>query len=290
LAAAHDDNVGDTLTFSLVAPILPGMIIDSATGALSGWTPVCADTPSVNVTVKVTDNCNASDQETFDITVSSVNSAPVITSTPGTSAVVGTEYTYQIVAADTDCWDSITYSLESGPAAMSITGDTISWTPTCDDSGENSVTVRATDNGSPALYDDQTFDITVPECCTSAELLSLSIRIKNGPTYNIDLVDAATLEGVRIDVMTCEPQLWFTVDTECNIPDNGIKYTFFRGGSCTSGDEVLNKTIYSGVEEPVGNPGLHICNNGTSALVNNILTIVVTNGLNIETYTVNIYR
>ena len=162
-AVAHDANVGDTLTFSLVGTVPTGMIINGSTGAISGWTPVCADIPSVNVIVKVTDNCKASDQDTFTITVSSTNYAPVITSTPGTSAVVGDLYTYQIIATDTDCWSDITYTLEDGPASMTITDDTISWTPTCADIdlNDHSVTVRATDNGSPVLYKDQTFDITV---------------------------------------------------------------------------------------------------------------------------------
>lgn len=175
---------------------------------------------------------------------------------------------------------------------MSITGDTISWTPTCDDSGDNSVTVRATDNGSPALYDEQTFTITVPECCTSAELLSLEIRTKHWSPIitQQNLEDAATLAGYDLYLNTNDGQLWFTVYAECDIPDIDIEYSLYRGGSCTSGDLVLNKTIYSGVEEPVGNPGLLICNNGDSALVNNILSIVVTNGSNIETYTINIYR
>jgi len=156
-----------------------GMIISESTGALSGWTPVCADicecpqvaevqksrinecTPTY-VEVKVTDNCGASDEKSFCITVSSTNMAPVITSTPGTSAVVGTEYTYQIVATDTDCWNIITYSLVSGPDGMTFDGtDTIKWTPTCAQIGDHAVTVRATDNGSPALFAEQNFTITV---------------------------------------------------------------------------------------------------------------------------------
>jgi len=295
-AVAHDANVGDTLTFSLVAPIPTGMIIDGSTGAISGWTPSCDDIGDVDVIVKVTDDgCGAlTDQDTFTIVVSSDNIAPVVDSLTPLTAVVGTEYSGTAVAHDANVGDTLTFSLVAPiPTGMIIDGSTgaiSGWTPSCDDAPSVDVTVKVTDDGCEALTDQDTFTITVPECCTSAELLSFSIRIKNGPTYNIDLVDAATSGGVDIIVETGEPQLWFTVDTECNIPDNGIKYTFFRGGSCTSGDLVLNKTIYSGVEEPVGNPGLQICNNGTSADVNNILTIVVTNGSNIETYTVNIYR
>jgi hypothetical protein len=205
LAAAHDANVGDTLTFSLVAPILPGMDIDGSTGAISGWTPVCADIPSVNVIVKITDNCEASDQQTFAITVSSTNAAPVITSTPGTTAEVGVLYTYQIVATDTDCWPDITYSLVSGPSGMTFDGtDTINWTPTCEGAGDNEVTVRATDNYPEST--DQTFTITVPECepCTLLELTIFTNKIPDGYVINVseftfNIVNDAYEYDYRID-------------------------------------------------------------------------------------------
>jgi hypothetical protein len=131
------------------------------TGDTISWTPDCADSGNNSVTVRATDDGSPVlyDEQTFTITVSSVNSAPVITSSPGLTAVVGTPYTYTITATDTDCWPNITYSLEDGPAGMSITGDTISWTPV--HAGNNSVTVRATDNGSPALYVEKTFKIKV---------------------------------------------------------------------------------------------------------------------------------
>lgn len=91
-----------------------------------------------------------------------VNNAPVITSTPVTSATKNQAYTYDVNATDSD-GDTLIYSLTTTPSGMSINSSTglITWTPTA--TGDYYVTVRVSDG---ALFDTQSFTITVADSGT----------------------------------------------------------------------------------------------------------------------------
>ncbi|MGB8012183.1 MAG: hypothetical protein WCF68_11250 [Terriglobales bacterium] len=56
-------------------------------------------------------------------------STPVFTSTPVTGATQDVAYTYQLAAVD-PAGGSVTFALTSGPTGATISGNTISWTPT----------------------------------------------------------------------------------------------------------------------------------------------------------------
>ena len=49
----------------------------------------------------------------------------------------------------------------SGPLRVDFTGNVFSWTPSTDDIGSHSVTIRAYDNGVPSRFIDTQFMITV---------------------------------------------------------------------------------------------------------------------------------
>lgn len=89
------------------------------------------------------------------------NNKPIIGSTPETTAKVGIEYTYEIVANDPD-GDTLTYTLIVKPDAMIINQLTgvVSWTPTEDQVGENQVIIEVSD-GKRSVS--QNFTITVLE-------------------------------------------------------------------------------------------------------------------------------
>ncbi|MCJ7790595.1 MAG: putative Ig domain-containing protein, partial [Candidatus Atribacteria bacterium] len=202
---ATDTDCWPNITYSLE----DGPAGMSITGDTISWTPVCADIKGNphSVTVRATDDGSPAlyAEKTFDITVSSTNKAPVITPISDGTAVVVTPYTYQIVATDTDCWPNITYSLEDGPAGMSITGDTISWTPDCADIGANSVTVRATDNGSPALYAEDTFVITVSSTNKAPVITSspgTSAVVGTPYTYKIEATDTDCWDTITYSLVS----------------------------------------------------------------------------------------
>jgi hypothetical protein len=55
--------------------------------------------------------------------------APMFTSVPVTSAAEGVLYSYQLTATSPDM-SSVTFALTSGPTGASLSGSTVSWTPT----------------------------------------------------------------------------------------------------------------------------------------------------------------
>ena len=153
----------DSLTYSLI--VKPsGMTINSTTGIIS-WKPICGQAGDNPVIVEVSDGA-LSDTQSFTIKVSSppappvppVNHAPIITSIPGDTAIVGIEYTYDVEATDPD-GDILTYSLTVKPDDMGIDSGTglISWIPTSLQIGTNDITAKVSDG---EKSDTQSFTIT----------------------------------------------------------------------------------------------------------------------------------
>jgi hypothetical protein len=164
VAAAYTYNVnatdpdGDTLAYSLTTNP-PGMTINSTTGLIN-WTPTAAG--DYEVTVRVSDG-SLFDAQSFTIHVSEeavpTNQAPIITSTPDTTATVNQTYAYNVNATDPD-GDTLAYSLTTNPPGMTINSTTglINWTPTA--AGDYDVTVSVSDG---SLFDTQSFIIRVRE-------------------------------------------------------------------------------------------------------------------------------
>ena len=167
------DPDGDTLTYSLdVKP--SGMTINPTTGLIS-WTPTAEG--DYDVVVKVSDGALEITQS-FTIVVSeaegpgytpnpeytptpSINHAPTITSIPITTVTVDDLYVYDVDATDPD-GDTLTYSLTTSPAGMTINSTTgvIGWTPNVNQIGEQDVEGRVSDGTS---FDTQTFKIIVED-------------------------------------------------------------------------------------------------------------------------------
>ena len=123
-----------------------------------------------------------------------INHAPIITSTPITSATVNQVYTYNVVAIDPD-GDTLIYSLTVSHTGMTInswTGE-INWTPIS--AGDYDVTVEVFDNGSPVKSVSQSFTIHVeeapsvnqPPIITSTPITSATVN--QTYTYNVDATD-----------------------------------------------------------------------------------------------------
>ncbi|WAK00232.1 putative Ig domain-containing protein [Methylobacter sp. YRD-M1] len=158
LPVQASDAEGDALTFSLTAAPA-GMSINSASGVIA-WTPANGQEGSHSVTVQVSDG-QQSTTTSFNVTVEPApvaNTAPVITSTPVTTAALGLTYSYRVTATDAP-GDTLTFSLVSGPAGMSINPSTgqITWLVLQRD--PQSISVRVTDQG--GLSATQNFTITV---------------------------------------------------------------------------------------------------------------------------------
>ena len=156
---AEDVDVGDHLIYSL--SVFPaGMFIDSVTGVIS-WSPHNDDVGDTTVTVVVTDDSSATDDQTYVLHVMDSPDAPVIVSEADTVAIEDQLYSYDVEAEDVDIGDQLTYSLTVRPTGMTIDSLTgvISWRPDNDDVGDTTVTVMVKDLTS--LTDSQTFNLHV---------------------------------------------------------------------------------------------------------------------------------
>jgi len=159
------DSDGDSLTYSATG--LSGWLnFDTTTAVLSG-TPASGDVGDISITLTVSDGTDSVEQ-TFTITVEAVNNAPSITSTAGTTAVVGTAYSYTLTATDAD-GDPLTMSADTLPAWMDFDAGTgvLSGTPTNAEIGVHSVTLSVTDGEDS---DSETFDLTVSDVTATSAL------------------------------------------------------------------------------------------------------------------------
>ncbi|MFN0054206.1 MAG: putative Ig domain-containing protein [Planctomycetales bacterium] len=138
------DPDGDPLAFSLdAAP--SGMSIDAVRGTIR-WTPGADQTGAQQVMLRASDSAGGYATQTYSIAVRAVNVPPNIVSAPLTTAVVGQPYVYAVHATDAE-GDQLTFSLAVKPAGMTIDADSglVSWTPTAQQLGNQSVTVSVAD-------------------------------------------------------------------------------------------------------------------------------------------------
>ncbi len=112
-------------------------------------------------TYTISDEKGLTDTAKVNVTVNMVNDAPRFTSAPVTTATAGALYTYDVDAADPDVGETLTYSLTTKPADMTIHSATglIQWKPT--QIGANEVVVKVADSNNIPALDTQSFTITV---------------------------------------------------------------------------------------------------------------------------------
>jgi hypothetical protein len=198
LSATDPNSPPQTLTFSRD----PGGINASVSPAgLFTWTPVEVEGPGVySITFRVTDNGSPalSDTETISITVLETNAAPVLAAIGHKLVTAGSNLTFTATATDSDRpAQNLAFSLDAGaPAAASInpSSGVFTWTPSVGHAPTtNQVTIRVTDNGTPALNDFETFNIVVagPPRITSitvspAGLVTIQWSSFAGKTYRVE--------------------------------------------------------------------------------------------------------
>ena len=160
------DADGDPLTYELrTAP--SGMILGAQPAApntaVLQWTPAPTQLGSHPMVLTVNDGRpDGVVTQEFAIVVTSAldNSAPVIASTPPTTATLDQLYQYDALAEDPD-HDSVNWTLVEAPRGLSLDPllGTMRWTPDVDQLGTHTVTVTATD---PYLAaGTQTYEIVV---------------------------------------------------------------------------------------------------------------------------------
>lgn len=184
---ASDPDLGDGIRFEL-AQAPAGLRIEPVTGALS-WVPSAAQNGTHTVRVRAIDLGGLSAERSFELQVSS-NQPPQITTTPGLSTPVGTDYRYDVDATDAEA-EALVYSLTVAPSGMLIDGVTgvIRWTPSA--AGSYEVEVRVTD--ARGAYTLQRYTLVVQAPANRAPTITSTPSSTASPgrayTYLVDATD-----------------------------------------------------------------------------------------------------
>ncbi|UUA74053.1 DUF4347 domain-containing protein [Cellvibrio sp. QJXJ] len=145
---ASDVDVGDVLTYSITnKPTWAAF--DTATGALTG-TPTNADVgTTTGIVITVSDGTLSASLAAFDLTVTNVNEAPVISGTPLVSVDQDVAYSFTPTASDVDVGDVLTYSITNKPtwAAFDTATGALTGTPVHDDVGTTTGIVITVSDG-----------------------------------------------------------------------------------------------------------------------------------------------
>jgi len=151
------DPDGDSLTFSIGYEDVNKVdcMVDSD-GTDLKIMPAADFSGTTNCSVRATDGSLYTDSS-FVITVTGTSDAPVITSSPITTADINKSYSYDVAANDPD-GDTLIYSLTVAPAGMNINSNSglISWTPNV--IGNFDVKVQVTDG---SISVEQSFAVAV---------------------------------------------------------------------------------------------------------------------------------
>ncbi len=185
-----DVDTADTKLFSITnKPAWASF--NTSTGLLSGTPTVAHIGTTNNVVISVTDSASSSDSlPSFDLTVVSVNDAPVLNSATAIDVAENQIVTGYTASASDEENNTITYTISGGvdSARFSISAGALNFTsapnfesPT--DSGSNNtyvVNLTATDNGSPNLSDTLTLTVNILNVNEFAPVFSSSTITSRG--------------------------------------------------------------------------------------------------------------
>jgi hypothetical protein len=162
---ASDVESPSGLTFSL-ASAPPNATVNSTNGVFT-WVTTEADGPGTNlIFVVVTDAGSLSATQSFSVIVLETNAAPELAFIADRTVHAGTLIQFTNVAMDVDLPANVlTFSLLVGAPPLALvdpTNGAFSWWTSDGDAGTtNSITVKATDDGTPALNASRTFNAVV---------------------------------------------------------------------------------------------------------------------------------
>ncbi|MBP0011424.1 putative Ig domain-containing protein, partial [Roseofilum sp. Belize Diploria] len=201
------DPDGDLLLWSLdQAP--SGMSIHSTTGEIT-WTPTAEQLGEQEVAVRLTDAQGSYTGVAFTLTARGTNIAPLIVSTPLTETSLGSEYLYQVLAADPD-GDALTFSLDQAPDGMSINEHgVITWTPTA--TGSEPISVLVTDSLGATTTHSYTLEVEANARNLAPTITSTPLSYGSAPgqeyTYQLSAVDPEEGENVTYQLLSSPDNL-----------------------------------------------------------------------------------
>ncbi len=191
------------LTYS-VANGLNGTVALLGDGYTARFTAAANTNGMANFTFTATDPVAATGfgPVTYGILITTTNApvsntAPTLAAINSRTVIAGTNVNFTCSVTDTDAPpQTITFALQNGPtnATLGSSSGTFNWRPTIAQSNTtNTMSIIATDNGSPAMSATQSFTITVlrpvqptlTQPSTSGGLFSLTVNGDPGPDYTL---------------------------------------------------------------------------------------------------------
>ena len=196
-----------------------GVTIDASTGVVSG-TPANSQLGAYVTTVTATDAAGTTvSAAPFTITVTNTNDAPVASSDASANTTaedsaftfdVSTLFSDSDIANSHDSSDVLTYAVSGNPAWLTLSGGTLSGTPSNGDvtTSATTITVTATDAYSAAATKEITVSVTNTNDAPVASLTDLgihrdseikTIQLSDLTTSDVDVGDTLTLTSVTLD-------------------------------------------------------------------------------------------
>lgn len=268
------DADGDMVTISSANLPMGATLTPSGAGMSDfAWTPAFNQGGNHTVTFTATDNGNPSlnSSETLTISVGDLNRPPVLGAIGDTTVNEGEMVQIAITSTDPD-GDSLTLQLANQPqgAALQDNGDgtgTFAWTPGFGEAGNYSVTVSATDDGTPVAMDQETFMITVGDVNRPPALAPIGNKAAN------------TNQLLTFDISGSDPD---GDNVTCSVTGNPAGSTFTDNANGTGtfswmpGDADVGSHTMTFTAADAGNPMLSVTETITVAvgLVNNMPTLV----------------
>jgi hypothetical protein len=160
LALSASDPNGGTLSYSLRdGPA--GATVDPGTGALA-WTPTEAQGPATHaVTVRVSDPGGLLAERTFRVAVAEVNRAPALGALADVALAAGAPLELRASASDPDLpANRLAFALVDPPAGATVDAATGAVRWPSPPAGTHRLTLRVTDDGSPARSAERSFTVT----------------------------------------------------------------------------------------------------------------------------------
>lgn len=194
-----------SLFFSLVGDVPPGLTLNPQTGAIT-WPTTESNGPATNhITVRVSDNGFPALYGTnvLTVVVQEVNRAPELATIADRVVRVGRLLSVTNVASDPDLpGNRLRFSLEPGaPAGVLVDADSglLTWRPTSAAAGKtHSIGVVVSDGGQPPLTATRRFNVTVRDPSGDLQLSLGSTYLSAGKSGSVPLTIRSALELRRL--------------------------------------------------------------------------------------------
>ncbi len=193
-----DVDAGDTLTYSV-----SGASWLSISGTTISGTPPAGSAGTVTITVTAEDSSGATVTDSFDITISqAANNAPTVANaiTDTQTATEDSPFTLDVGGVFTDAdGDALTITI-SGASWLSISGTTISGTPTNDEVGTHTVTLTATDARGGSVTSTVEITVTNTNDAPTVSAIAGSASQAENTDYSADTDTGLTFTASDVDV------------------------------------------------------------------------------------------